>query len=468
MAGIFALGEEKVRPGGYFRIKKNGDESETDVVNGVAAVIFRSDFGPMGKAVKLNREEGYEDTYGTAGTTDALREAFKGGASTVIAVRLGGSGSVSSVVLADAGGENAVTITTRQPGSKEFSVTVREKITDPNIRECLIYSGTKEFYATTFPAGEGEASSLAEAVNASKNFTASVAEGKGASILSSVSQKAFAGGEDPEVTVDDYGKAFALTEQFVYNTICVDTEDSAVHSLLYSFINRIYDNGSFAIGIVAEKGTASLEIRENKAASYNDEKMCYVLNPHVQTSYGELDGYQTAARLAGMIAAVPSNSSLTHEIIGEFTDLNERLTPTEMTKAEKMGCIVLSMNSNDQVWIDSAINTLITPPENKDRGWKKIRRVKTRFELLRRCNETTDKLVGKVDNDMNGRLTIKSQLDDVCASMKKEGKILSYSVMEDPAYVADGDSAWFIIDVVDKDSAEHIYTAYGFQFSTIA
>jgi len=468
MAGIFAIGEEKVRPGGYFRIKKNGDDSGTDVINGVAAVIFRSDFGPMGKAVKLNREEGYEDTYGTAGTTDALREAFKGGASTVIAVRLGNSGSVSSVVLTDAEGEEAVTITTVQPGSKEFSLTVREKITDSNTKECVIYSGSKEFYSTTFPAGENEASSLAEAVNASKNFVAAVAEGKGASALGDVSQKAFAGGTDPAVTVDDYAKAFELTEQFIFNTICVDTEDSAVHSLLYSFINRIYDNGSFAQGVVAEKSTTSLEIRENKAASYNDEKMCYVLNPNVQTSYGELTGYQTAARIAGMIAAVPSNSSLTHEVISEFTDINEMLTPTEMTKAEKMGCIVLALNSNDQVWIDSAINTLVTPPDNKDNGWKKIRRVKTRFELLRRCNDTTDSLVGKVDNDANGRLTIKSQLDDVCFNMKKEGKILSYSITEDQAYVADGDSAWFIIDVVDKDSAEHIYTAYGFQFSTVA
>lgn len=466
MAGIFTAGEQKVRPGSYFRIKKNGDDGGAAIINGVCAVVFRSDFGPLGKAVSLSKEEGYEETYGTAGTTDAIREAFKGGANTVIAVRLGSSGSVSSVTLPDAEEEDAVTIATNQPGSKEFCVTIREKITDPDIKECVIYCGVKEFYITTFAAGENEAEALAEAVNASKNFTATVKTGKENAVLGDVSQKEFTGGADPVVTVDDYSQAFSLTEQFVYNTICVDTEDSAVHSLLYSFINRIYDNGSFTQGVVAEKSSLSLELRENKAVSYNDEKMCYVLNPRVQTSYGELNGYRTAARLAGMIAAVPSNSSLTHTVISEFTDIHEKLTPAEMIKAEKKGCLVLSMNSKDQVWIDYAITTLVTPPDNKDKGWMKIRRTKTRFELLRRCNETTDNLVGKVDNDDNGRLTIKSQLEDVCFNMRKEGKILSYAVAEDPSYEADGDSAWFVLDVVDKDSAEHIYTAYGFQFST--
>lgn len=466
MAGIFVLGEEKVRPGSYFRIKKNGDDSTTEVINGVTVVVFRSDFGPLGKASVLGRDEGYESTYGTGGTTDAIKEVFKGGADTVIAVRLGDGGSVASVNLKDADNTDVVTISTRQPGSKDFSVTIREKITDASVKECIIYTGTSVFERYSFLAGEGEAKALVEAVNVSSNFAAKTTEGKETAVLADVSQAAFEGGEDPAVTVDSYSDAFALAEPYIFNTICVDTEDTAVHSLLYSFINRIFDNGSLAQAVVAEKHSVSLETRQKRAAAYNDEKMNYVLNAYIQTSYGDIDGYQTAARIAGMVGAVPSNSSLTHTVVTEFTDILERLTPSQMTKAETMGCIVFSMNTKDQVWIDNAINTLITPPDNKDRGWKKIRRVKTRFELLRRCNEVTDNLVGKVDNDTNGRLTITGQLIDVCYRMVKEQKIISYNVTENKDYPADGDSAWFDIDVVDKDSAEHIYTSFGFQFST--
>ena len=116
----------------------------------------------------------------------------------------------------------------------------------------------------------------------------------------------------------------------------------------------------------------------------------------------------------------------------------------------------------------SAINTLITPPDNKDEGWKKIRRTKTRFELLRRCNEATDELVGKVDNDPNGRKTIIGQLLEIGSNMIAEGKLVSFNAAESNLYVADGDPCWFVLDVIDKDSAEHIYLFYNFQFSTIA
>ncbi len=144
----------------------------------------------------------------------------------------------------------------------------------------------------------------------------------------------------------------------------------------------------------------------------------------------------------------------------------EKLSNTEIITAEKKGCIVLTCNKAQQVWIDNAINTLITPADNQDDGWKKIRRVKTRFELIRRINTTADNLVGKVDNDTNGRATVISQMQSVGDSMREEGKLTACVVSESGAYKSDGDSAWFDIDVIDKDSMEHIYMTYWFRFST--
>ena len=237
---------------------------------------------------------------------------------------------------------------------------------------------------------------------------------------------------------------------------------------MQSFIKRIFNVGSLTQGVVAEKHTVDLETRMSHAASFNDEKMNYVLNAYVNEQGKEIDGYQTAARLAGMIGACASNSSLTHTVVNGFSEILERLTNTQMIAAEKKGCIVLSYSSAKQVWIDSAINTLITPADNQDDGWKKIRRVKTRFELIRRMNAAADALVGKVDNDKDGRSTVVSQLQAIGDNMIAEGKLTAITVSESTANVADGDSAWFDIDVVDKDSMEHIYLSYRFQFSTNA
>ena len=144
------------------------------------------------------------------------------------------------------------------------------------------------------------------------------------------------------------------------------------------------------------------------------------------------------------------------------------LTNTQITKAEMKGCLVLSKSSADEVWIDSGINTLITPEDNKDAGWKKIRRVKTRYELLYRANAQADALVGKVDNDVNGRATIVGKIQKIINDMIQEGKLVQGTVTESTTYVADTDNCYFDIDVIDKDSAEHIYEFFRFQFSTIA
>ncbi len=465
MAGTFIIGEQKIRPGSYFNIGTK-DGYSADVINGVTAVIFRSDFGPVGEAVELSRDEGYADVFGTGGTTDAIQEALNGGAKTIIACRLGNGGTVSSVILKDADNEDAVTVSTKYPGSKSFHLTIREKITDFSVKECIIYCGVKEFEKVTFAAGNGETKALAEALAATSCFSAVIADGKEDAVLLNVSQDELSGGSDPAITTEAYSDAFELVEPYVFNTICVDTEDSAVHLLLQAFINRIFENGSFTQAVVAEKSSLDIKIRENRAVSYNDEKMNYVLNPRLDVQGTVIDGYQTAARIAGMIGSVPSNQSLTHAIMKNCTDILERLTPAQITKAETKGCIVLSMNSDKQVWIDNAINTLITPAENQDKGWKKIRRVKTRFEMLRRCNQTTDRLVGKVDNDTNGRKTIISNLNGVGADMVSEGKLNYFKASESYQFESDGDSCWFDVDVVDKDSAEHIYAMYEFQFST--
>lgn len=468
MAETYIVGETKVRPGAYFNIQKTGTNAAASVISGVTAVIFKSDFGPLNQAIELNAEDGYVDTFGNGGTTDAIQEAINGGAKTIVACRVGNGGTPATITLNDNDEEAAVTITAIYPGKKEFSATIREKLSDSSLKECIIFSDTVEFEKVEFASGDGEAAALVAALSNSKKFKAEVKAGKGTAKILNVSQNLFTAGTDPTVTTEDYSNAFAEVEAFDFNTICVDTEETAVHILLQSFMNRVFNAGILAMAVVAEKHTVALETRQAHSAAFNDEKMHYVLNAYVSEQGTELDGYQTAARLAGLIGACSSNSSLTHTVINGFTEIKERLTNSQIVAAEKMGCLVLTYNSSKQVWIDNAINTLIHPSENQDDGWKKIRRVKTRYELIRRMNMTADNLVGKVDNDTNGRATVISQLQSVANSMIAEGKLMSCTVSESSVYTADVDSAWFEIAVIDKDSIEHIYFTYKFQFNTNA
>ena len=336
----------------------------------------------------------------------------------------------------------------------------------PRVEVKIMQIGGEHDTLSFAKGGEDEVAALVAAFSDSKNFkVAKLAEAKGE--LEAVTQTAMTPGTDPETTTQDYSNGFVAIEPYFMNTACVDTEDTAVHGLLDSFLDRIFDVGQLVQGCVAEKQSVELEDRMAHAAAFNTEKMVYVLNSALtSTTYGEIEGYQAAAKVAGMIAAVAANASLTHTVLDKVTELRERLTPTQMTKAEQSGCLVLSVNKNGQIWIDNAINTLVTPADNQDEGWKKIRRTKTRYEMITRMNDQADSLIGKVDNDTNGRATIISQLQGVGDAMIEEGKLTACTVAESSVYKADGDSAWFEIDCIDKDSAEHIYLMYAFRFST--
>lgn len=368
MAGTFILGEQKVRPGSYFNVQKRGGDTKPTTLDGVTAVIFKADTGPLGTAVEIAYNEDYTGIFGTGLTTDAIKEAIAGGARTVIACRVGKGGTPGTATLKDTEGGDAVTISAVYPGDKEFTVTLREMLSDSAVKECIIYDGTAEYERIEFAAAENEAQEFVKAMGASGKFTAVLAEGKEAASLAGVSQAAFTKGSNPSVTAEDYSDAFAQVEPYVFNTICVDTEDPAVHLLLQAFLGRIFDAASPAQAVVAEKHTVSLTERQEHAAALNDERMIYVLNAHVQEQGKEIDGYQTAARIAGMVGSTSSATSLTHTVIDSYTDLLEKLTNTEIIAAEKSGCLVFSFNKARQIWIDNAVNTLVEPAGNQDDG----------------------------------------------------------------------------------------------------
>ena len=468
MAGVFTIGETKVRPGVYTRYENTGGTELAGSVNGIGAAVVKANWGPLNQLIDVESANDAVLIFGSELTVDTITEMFRGGCKKVKAVRAGNGGTPSTVTLKDEASTDVVTITGNYVGDRAFSVTVRDSLLNSEKRECIIYAGTSEFEKIEFAKGSadnGEAQSLVDAFVQSKNFTATkVADGS--KILADVAQVAMAVGTNPTITTSDYSNAFNILEAGKWNVLCVDTVDTAVHALVQTFIQRIYLAGDMPMACLSESSAVALETRMQNAAAFNDEKIHYVLNSGYDTSGKLYDGYKIAARVGGMIASVPSSTSLTHTVISGFSTLAEPLTNSQIEKALSKGCIVLTANSNDQVWIESAINTLVTPSGNQDAGWKKIRRTKIRFELMNRIGMTTDQLIGKVNNDQNGRATLVAAAQGVVNAMIGEKKLLEGGmVYEDQQNPPNGDSAWFVIDVNDIDSIEKAYIAFKFRFA---
>ena len=101
-----------------------------------------------------------------------------------------------------------------------------------------------------------------------------------------------------------------------------------------------------------------------------------------------------------------------------------------------------------------------------DAGWKKIRRTKTRFELMDRINRTHDRFVAFVNNDANGRGTVIAAAQRIINEMIAENKLVFGSyVEEDPGHPAEADEAHFLLHILDLDSLEKLYETYIFRFN---
>lgn len=470
MARTYLSGQKMTRPGTYFKRSAIGIVTE-GAINGICAcIIGRCNWGPLNTVFDVDQTDmnNLDDYYGTGEGVDAIKEALLGGAQVVRVVRVGdATGACASLKLKNTAETpvDAVNLIAKYEGDRSFSVLLKTNLISEK-RELQILEGTELFLSVTFEAGEDgdEAQALVDALANNRFFTA---KKLAAGVLADIDvQTPMTGGRNPAPTEGSYGNATDLLERYKWNCVISDSDDSSVTAMLIDFVKQSYETGHLGFTCIGGLSTQGLTDRMRSAAAINDEKIVYVLNGWRDIYGVTYEGWRAAARIGGMIAGCECNTSLTHLVMSNALELIEPLTNGEITRAEEKGCFVMSLNDEDQVQIDNAITTLVTLGNNMDEGWKKIRRTKTRFELMTRVNSTCDKLVGRLNNDEHGRATLITAMNSIINEMVAEHKLFAGSyVEEDPAHKPEGDSAYFILHIGDIDSLEKIYLDYTFSFA---
>lgn len=469
--GTFSPGEVKVRPGNYHREVSDTTANLAGAINGIGAGLIKANWGPLNEAVVFDGSTDVNAVFGSGQTESLITEMFNGGITSGYFVRIGSGGTAPTITLKNAGGSNALKISGKYVGARTFTATVRISLINSTEKELIIFDGTSEFAKVTFTAGGNEVKTLVKSIKENlSDFTAEIIEagtGEGQSIRE-VAQAAFTTGTNPTVAAAQYSMGFSVLEAYEWNCLCVDTEDAAIHALIAPYLNRIYAAGSYPLACIAEKakgdGAVALDERIAHAAAFNNRMMHYVLNPAYDSAGNLYDGWRNAARIGGYIASINTNDTLTGKPVTGYTSLAEPLTNTQIINALKKGCIVLSRNRRGQIVIEQGINTLITPSDDEDEGWKKIRRVKVRYELIQRIMATLDEL--RVDNDEQGRAAVIAAAYGVYSEMVGENKLLAGgSVILDESKKPRGDSAWFKVLCDDKDSLEKTYSTFRFRFA---
>lgn len=468
MAIFFTEGEIKKRPGVYQRHSNTGFTKPASATDGICAIPIQAAWGPLGKVLKnasnaeLKSNYG-SGTYGPGHTVPAATAMFDGGASTVYTYRLGTGGTQASLALAD-----GLTVTAKYPGTMAISVAVQEKLGNTALKQFLVYVGSAQMESWEFAAdGKNEGANLIAAVADSKYVTVT-GTADTVSVLA-VASGALTGGTNPTVTNDDYSKAFAALEPYYFNTIALDVDDDENMTLglmLKEYMDFAYILGKLCIAVVGQPTTVSFDDRMAHAQMFNDAKFVF-LGSGYMIGNEVRNGALAICLTAGLIAATPSNHSITHAVIDSATDLCETLTFAQYEAAITSGMLMLSMSTSGDVWYDSGVNTLTSPETStQDEGWKKIRRTKTRFEMIMRIDQALNPKVGRVSADSDGIADVIQTAQLVLDAMVTEQKLLPGATFkEDPDHPYEGDNAHFIIQADDIDSLEMIYLQYQFRYS---
>ena len=483
MAVFYNEGEQKIRPGVYQRHVNVGLAPDVAAQDGICAIPVQASWGPLGKVVKitspLQLTQTYgPGTYGTGYTVPAAAALFEGGAATVYTYRLGTGGSQATKTLA-----TNLTVTALYPGTMPISFAVQNKLGYTGMKQFLVYAGTTQVESFDFaanasevteesPATTNEGENLIAAVAGSNYVTVTLSGGTSPSVvpITEVAAGTLAGGANPTVNNGSYSAAFAAFEQYYYNTITLDVNDDAnltLSQLLQEYLDNAYKYGKLGIAVVGEATTVDFNTRLQHAKEFNDAKVVYLGGGYMAGTTSK-DGVLGICYTAGVIASTPSNQGITHSVITEATDLCESLTYSQYEDAILAGMLMVSMAPDGTIWYDSGIDTLTVPePGVQDEGWKKIRRVKVRFELINRLDLALSPKVGKVSADSDGISDVIQSGQRVLDLMaNNEGKLQpGASFIEDPDRPFTSDSAWFIIQADDIDSLEKIYLQYQFRYS---
>jgi len=181
---------------------------------------------------------------------------------------------------------------------KDFSVTVRDSLTDETKRELLLYEGVTLRQTVKFTKGTNESQALVEAIKAgSSPWITATKLADGDKALAAVAQAPFAGGEDPTVTGEDYSTGLLAIEAIDWNVLCVDTDDTVTHAVVQTYIDRVRNEGKRGIGVVGEPTSVAMATRFANARAFNDPAIVYVANGFKGSDGVTREGYLAAARV---------------------------------------------------------------------------------------------------------------------------------------------------------------------------
>lgn len=435
--GTFKLSSPKVRPGAYVVTKNGKQPTASNAPSGIAIIpLIGYDWGPRGEMIHLTNEspDAAKVKFGRSIYDDnecmvMLQLMFLNATEVYTYIAGGGEKAKGTITLKSGTGN----VTAKYPG------TLGNKIK-------VVSVANPEGGFDVSVVLDGSEVELIEGATKVTDLKSDYVDFAGEGELAAFASASLTGGTNEDSKVNASVATFLdMTEKIKFNCMALPTSDASLITAAVTKIKYIRNSIGWKCGLVVA----------NSAADYEN---IYNLTNAAEYAGEELTIPQSAAWLAGAVAAAGYTSSLTYKIFTGATGVVGAKTNEEAIQAIKKGEIFFTVSESGDVIVEYDVNSKVTFTQDDPADIMKGRpcRVYDSF-----ANDLLLTFVpGRFNNDPTGWTVMEGLGRAILKAYQNDGAI--QNVDEENDFLVDrgastGDSVYISCGIQPVDSAEKYY-----------
>lgn len=435
--GTFKLSSPKVRPGTYVNTKNGKQPTASNAPSGIAIIpLIGYDWGPRGEMIHLTNE-----------SPDAAKVKF--GRSIyddnecMVMLQLMFLNATEVYTYIAGGGEKAKGTITLKSGTG--NVTAKYPGTLGNKLKVVSVANPEGGFDVSVVL-DGSEIELIEGATKVTDLKSDYVDFAGEGELAAFASASLTGGTNEDSKVNASVATFLdMAEKIKFNCMALPTSEASLITAAVTKIKYIRNSIGWKCGLVVV----------NSAADYEN---IYNLTNAAEYAGEELTIPQSAAWLAGAVAAAGYTSSLTYKIFTGATGVVGAKTNEEAIQAIKKGEIFFTVSESGDVIVEYDVNSKVTFTQDDPADIMKGRpcRVYDSF-----ANDLLLTFVpGRFNNDPTGWTVMEGLGRAILKAYQNDGAI--QNVDEENDFVVDrgssaGDSVYITCGIQPVDSAEKYY-----------
>lgn len=435
--GTFKLSSPKVRPGAYVVTKNGKQPTASNAPSGIAIIpLIGYDWGPRGEMIHLTNEspDAAKVKFGRSIYDDnecmvMLQLMFLNATEVYTYIAGGGEKAKGTITLKSGTGN----VTAKYPG------TLGNKIK-------VVSVANPEGGFDVSVVLDGSEVELIEGATKVTDLKSDYVDFAGEGELAAFASASLTGGTNEDSKVNASVATFLdMAEKIKFNCMALPTSEASLITAAVTKIKYIRNSIGWKCGLVVV----------NSATDYEN---IYNLTNAAEYAGEELTIPQSAAWLAGAVAAAGYTSSLTYKIFTGATGVVGAKTNEEAIQAIKKGEIFFTVSESGDVIVEYDVNSKVTFTQDDPADIMKGRpcRVYDSF-----ANDLLLTFVpGRFNNDPTGWTVMEGLGRAILKAYQNDGAI--QNVDEENDFLVDrgastGDSVYISCGIQPVDSAEKYY-----------